>query len=166
MYVAKNDTRDGIASLKFLLGQLKYGDESKLIHGQDIYGNTPLFYAVQNKNVRNTKFLLKKGVNINAQNHKGQTPLMISMLNKHIPDITKFLLENENIKLEATDNQNQTAFIYAAKESLFFEHIRLLYSRKANNEVKDPEGHSIHDLILLNKYLYPYVYNNDSFYIF
>lgn len=48
----------------------------------DESGATLLHYAVVNRNITITKYLIDKGTNVNVQNKLGETPLMLAVVNK------------------------------------------------------------------------------------
>lgn len=155
MYAAKNTENPSILRdiLNFYIGSRK-----NIVNQKDINGNTALHYAVQNEEfINNVRRLLNVGADVNAQNNLGQTPLMLAVLNDKTPDITPMLIRNRKIDLEISDNNNRTAFAYAAEDGVFFENIQLLYGARADSNYITHDGKSILDLIKENRNLFIYL---------
>ena len=74
----------------FLSLCLRFNGDIELSDG--VEGKTPLFYAVEQKNVKNIELLLSSGANINALDNSKSTPLLYAaMLNQY--DMVHYLLQ-------------------------------------------------------------------------
>lgn len=63
--------------------------------GRDLYGDTPLHYAVRQGDVAATRLLLSVGADVRVLNHEQQSPLHLSLLNAQAdPDLVQVLLES------------------------------------------------------------------------
>jgi len=103
------------------------------INKLDGYGNSLLFSAIKNNNIKLIKFLLKKNANINFQN-KYTTPLMLAIKMKNI-ELVKILLKNgANINFQ--DKNLNTPLILAIK----MKNIELVKILLKNNADITPTG--------------------------
>ena len=76
--------------LDFLSLCLRYNGDAELSDG--VEGKTPIFYAVEEKRVKNIELLLARGANINALDSSQSTPLVFAaMLNQY--DMVHYLLQ-------------------------------------------------------------------------
>ena len=63
--------------------------------GTDIYGDTPLHYAVRQGDVAATRILLAVGADVHVLNHERQSALHLSLLsNEADPDLVQALLDS------------------------------------------------------------------------
>ena len=100
------------------------------VHAIDITKQTPLFYAVNNKDV--TKLLIENRANVNAIDINKQTPLFYAVKN-----VTKLLIENR-ANVNAIDINKQTPLFYAVKNNNK-DVIELLIDRDANVNAIDKD---------------------------
>jgi len=66
------------------------------IHAEDLFGNTPLFWAAVSGNEGVVKMLLEQGVNPAKSNSSCQTPLLVAAYHGH-EGVVKILLEREEV---------------------------------------------------------------------
>jgi len=79
---------------------------STIIEKKAKYGWRPLHFAANNGHVDVVRFLLEKGANVNAQDHRGRTPLHLAALDGHV-DVVRFLLE-KGANVNAQDHRGRT----------------------------------------------------------
>ena len=58
-------------------------EEGADINAKDASGNTPLYYAIQQRNEDIAELLIAKGADVNAKNKSGQTALDIAIDQDH-----------------------------------------------------------------------------------
>jgi ankyrin repeat protein len=114
-----------------------------IISLRDWRGRTPLMFAVINHDFGLVRFLISKGVNVNARDGEGSTPLMFAALSGQ-KKIARYLLKHgadaglRDFGFEGSRNDGHTAAYYAA----FYQHFRLAkILRRAANGVA-PAAHS------------------------
>jgi ankyrin repeat protein len=56
-------------------------------------------------------------VDLNCQDNEGNTPLMLAIKDENLHPIAKRLIENNHVKLNITNNNQETAFEIAIKEN-------------------------------------------------
>ncbi len=77
-------------------------------------GNTPLHIATEKNSLGAVRYLLKRGVKVNAQNKNGTTALMIAAARRN-GAMTDLLLQHK-AKINLTDKFGYTAMFYAVEE--------------------------------------------------
>ncbi|WP_252321182.1 ankyrin repeat domain-containing protein, partial [Spiroplasma endosymbiont of Lariophagus distinguendus] len=108
---------------KVLIKRFKNGANVNI---KNIYGDTPLHYAVDNGYFEIAEFLLKNGANINAQDNEGFTPLYSAIDNNDFK-IVELLIKNY-VNVQIQFNNGNTALNYA-KENNNLQIINLLYKK-------------------------------------
>ena len=103
--------------------------------------------ACQEGDIEKVKFLLEKGVDIEAKDD-GNTPLIYASFNGNI-EVVKFLLE-KGVNIEAKDYDGKTSLIWASWHGYRnIEIMKLLIEKGADVEAKDNNGNTFY--IYLNK---------------
>ena len=104
----------------------------------DIYGRSPLMYAVWNRHVAVIKLLLKVGASIDLSDDIGGTPLSYALCNGH-DDVLKLLFK-KGTKVDSKD-EISIALLFSAAEMGHEAVVGLLLeTSKANPNVKDGQG--------------------------
>jgi ankyrin repeat protein len=83
-----------------------YNNDNININVQDEDGNTPLFHAINNEDLKIVEFLIDNGANISIENNSGQTPLLVATEVNNI-DIIKTLVNN-GAEVNVRDNNYYT----------------------------------------------------------
>lgn len=96
--------------------------------------------ATEKGDINRVKELIEAGVDLNVRNpENGQTPLIIAIYTPLVKEKIALMLLNENVNVNAVDNNNFTALHGAA----FYQHtklLKLLIEKKADLEIKDSSG--------------------------
>ncbi|NGX49172.1 MAG: Phosphocholine transferase AnkX [Candidatus Anoxychlamydiales bacterium] len=115
-------------------------------------GYTLLQLAIEKGNLEEAKALIEFGTNVKAKtttiNNFGLTPLMLSIIYDR-DDITSFLLEQENIDVEATDPNGVTTLMYAASRNKL-DTVRALVEKGADVNAQDNIGLTAEDYVEIN----------------
>jgi ankyrin repeat protein len=101
--------------------------------------NTPLHLASLNGHLEIIKYLIKKGVDVNAKNRKSQTPLHLAIHNAH-KNIIDFLLHH-NANINALDSEGDTPLAWAAYKGQL-EIVKQLIALKTNINIANKTGNS------------------------
>ncbi|WP_341813090.1 ankyrin repeat domain-containing protein [Wolbachia endosymbiont (group B) of Germaria angustata] len=109
-----------------------------------------LFSALKNGHLQKAKWLIKKGVNVNAKNEENITPLHFAAGNGYY-EIVKLLL-GDGAKVNARDILNCTPLSIAARNG-YFDIAQLLLQHKAEVNTKDALGNTPLHLAAKNGYL-------------
>ena len=80
-------------SLKILLETIQKSNCSSIINSKDIYGKSPLYYAVNSKSFRCVQLLVENNADVNSRDIEGETPLYLSCMKKSLK-ITEYLMKN------------------------------------------------------------------------
>ena len=125
--------------------------DPNIIDYKDNEGNNALFHATKKCNVENVKFLIKKGVNVNAKNIYGENVLMVLGRNSvnvecHSGNVLPLLdiFLKSNVHINAQSNNKMTALMMAA----FYGEFRLLeelVARGAIQDIYDSSGRCAYD---------------------
>lgn len=125
---------------------LAHPDIDVNISDRDLFGNTPLWYAVYDGHIRIVQLLLEDSrTDVNAQNFFGSTalqgaamkyvpPEMVNVFSiicpalLNIPHITKLLLEHPDIDVDLKDNDGHTALDIAQQRICRYSEITVLLS--------------------------------------
>ena len=88
-----------------------YKQDDELIQIPDHFGRTPLHYAVERKSMKMTKFLLRRGGEVNKRDTDGQTVLHVAVQNDAF-ELAKHLLNDKDHSpdLSICNNDGQNAF--------------------------------------------------------
>ena len=80
-------------------------------NSRDTFGKTALFYAIENSNIENVKFLLSRGSSVNIQDMNGYTPLILASFfgEKALVSLLLKNKANPNIK----NNLGETALMWS-----------------------------------------------------
>ncbi|WP_264337014.1 MULTISPECIES: ankyrin repeat domain-containing protein [unclassified Wolbachia] len=109
--------------------------EGANIGAKDLYGWTPLHYAIYRNDLDILKFLLGKGANIEAKDINDETPLHIAAKDNNKSKVVRLLLDN-GARTEAKNKVGWTPLHYAAyKDNL--DVCKLLLERNADVEAKN-----------------------------
>lgn len=73
-----------------------------------------IFTAIQENDAPGVKFLLSRGVNINAKDAEGNTPIINAVKNEQ-PRIVKLILQMNDVDVDFQDKLGNTALILACK---------------------------------------------------
>ena len=79
---------------------------------KDHEGNTQLIVASQKGHLKKVKWLIRLGIDVNAQNKCGVTALMKALQNNE-PQIVSALLKTPNIDVNIKDLSGESALMYA-----------------------------------------------------
>lgn len=96
-------------------------------------GNNILFYTIKNNDLKYTKKILQKGINVNHVNYYLQTPLLVASKIGNT-NIIKILLDYQ-ARIDSYDLYNQTPLDYA-KQNNFYHSYLILKSYKKNRKQK------------------------------
>lgn len=101
------------------------------VNGIDIYGQTPLFYAVLRNDMSTAQALIAKGANVNFKTNEGMIPLLLAW-----DEPMKELLSKFGARLDHKDEQGQTPLQTAMKNSdrLIAQAIHELLQGKAGGD--------------------------------
>lgn len=100
---------------------------------------TPLIYASKNGDVDIVEFLLKKRAKLNVADHNGTTPLMFAT--QH-PELIEFLAVQRKLKIDQTNDEQQTALMMAAATEQDFA-VEMLLEAGANSSAEDNQGRTV-----------------------
>ncbi|OUM59957.1 hypothetical protein PIROE2DRAFT_52124 [Piromyces sp. E2] len=64
------------------------------MNNENVYGETPLFYACYNGNENLVRYLIKHGAKINKENKDGETPLFYACYNGNV-NLVKYLVKKK-----------------------------------------------------------------------
>lgn len=79
------------ASEEMVRHLLRWGVDPSL---KDVYGNSPLYYAIRQDNVPAVRLLLEKGVDVNQHNAENVTPLKLALSTTSVNlDLVQLLLD-------------------------------------------------------------------------
>jgi ankyrin repeat protein len=110
-------------------------DGGKLkIDAQDMFGRTPLWFAVVHGDMAIVKLLLENGAKIDIQDQEGWTPLSWAAENGYETIVKQLLKKTTNV--EAQDKDGQTPLLRAAKKGQI-DIVQLLLDKGANTETRD-----------------------------
>jgi uncharacterized protein len=74
-----------------------------IIDDRDELGNTHLMRASLDGRTETVKALLRKGADVNAQNHEGRTALMFAVVNLHTVTVKTLLRGGADVNAQAAD---------------------------------------------------------------
>jgi len=116
------------------------------INLQDIYGNSPLMYAINENNLEIIKlFIDYDNLNYNLTNIYGETALHI-ILKKNIKlDILEYLIKNTNLNIQ--DNNGNTCLMLLKNFNKFKD---ILENKELNIFIKNNNNETLYDLIKNN----------------
>lgn len=128
---------------------LKYKPE---INIQDVFGNTPLHYAIINNNfdifLMLTKSVSTKNIlNYNLWNGYGEIPLHIVLKNNedNVNEYIDIIIEGSNLSIQ--DNEGNSCLHYIVKLDLWKEYRSILIKKKLNIFSKNYKQQMVIDLI-------------------
>lgn len=143
--ITANEVRDmvsrseNVKTLKHYLRQRLWIRSKTNINAQDDNGNTPLIWAIRNKNCEVVKLLLKtKEINssLNTQDNNGNTPLIWAIRSGNY-EIIKLLCQKQGLDFSLKDNQGSTVLdwvemkgfidILNLKNDTFLQNIEIYY---------------------------------------
>lgn len=104
---------------------------------------TALFYAISFNSLEIIKILLKANADLNKRNYNGFTPLIFAAYREKFCDfsIIKYLIENNKIDLNISDNYINTALhIFSQKNNI--DAVKLLINNKVNIELENNHGYT------------------------
>jgi len=111
-------------------------DES-IILSQDVFGRTPIHYAITHGDFKMLKMLHQWGINMDTQDNQKQAPVHFAMQHQDM-DMLKTLYQM-NANMNATNNLNQTLAHIAAWQGNI-EALKLLYQWGVDMDTKDSRG--------------------------
>jgi ankyrin repeat protein len=82
----------------------------EMLGSLDNYGDTPLHYAVRNRNIECCKYLLSNGVNPDIKNNLGSTPLHIAA-SKDFLDIARMLIQDRRVDVNSVALNGETPLL-------------------------------------------------------
>ena len=117
------------------------------LHQKAADGQTCLHKAItyNTNNLKPVVFLIEKGLDINAVSENGMTPLMQS-LDYNCNDVACFLIDQENVDLNAINAYGFAAIHYAARNEDVKTLCRLL-AAKADAIVRNHQNETFFDLL-------------------
>ncbi len=118
------------------------------INSQDIFGNTPLHYAVMEENYGIVSQLIQlNNINLNLWNIDGKLALHIFLENydDRNEDILEFMLEKTNLSLR--DNNGNNCMFYIINLNLWKKYKKILEHKKIDLYAKNKSGVMVIDLI-------------------
>lgn len=120
-------------------------DSGANIEATDIWGQTPLFFAI-GKEIEVVKLLVSRGANIDTSDKEnGWTPIIIASMHGDVDSIDYLHLHGADIDVQdKLDGWN--SMIYAASENNI-ETVKKLYNLGANPHIKDKNGKTFLDFI-------------------
>jgi len=110
-------------------------------------GDTPLLYAVYNKNIDIIKLLLDVGVDKDVKNNDGDTPLLYAVCNQNI-EIIKLLLD-VGVDKDIKDKKGMTPLHYAVLTDNI-EIVKILLDAGVNMNIKENYGYTPLNVALIN----------------
>jgi len=125
--------------------------EEKELQITDFYGNTPLHYAIVEKNIILFKNIFEKNVdkiNFNLQNINGDTLLHL-ILEEHLDledNIMQNLITHTNLNLQ--NNQGNTC-LHLLLENNLFDKFKI--NQKINIFIQNKDGNTVYQMIDVNK---------------
>lgn len=116
---------------------------------KDHEGNTQLIVASQKGHLKKVKWLIRLGIDVNAQNKCGVTALMKTLQNNE-PQIVSALLKTPNIDVNIKDLSGESALIYALNNLETLS--QFLKTPEINVNIKDNLGNTalIHAVVMKN----------------
>lgn len=139
---ARSSGEDSPAILDLLLLNNKIPIDSK-----DLYGCTPLHYAILN-NEKGVQILLNHGANPMARNNDGETPLHLAVSSwpqKSAKRSQKLLIE-KGVEINAQDNLGRTPLhIAVMNNNIYFS--ELLIANGANPHILNHNNQSPYDIV-------------------
>ncbi|MCD6046295.1 MAG: ankyrin-3-like, partial [Gammaproteobacteria bacterium] len=108
-------------------------DKGADVNAKDKEGKTPLFYAVNKKDVSRAQLLLDKGADVNAKDKEGNTPLFCAVHNKDVP-LAQLLLD-KGADVNAKDSDG-LALLHLAVQKQDEPMVRLLLEKGADANVQ------------------------------
>lgn len=151
-YLINDVEADGyyISILQYVISHLKNENISTFliehmdVNRKDTLGETPLFYAVSEGNLKLTKTLLEKGANVNSRDILNGSPLSAAISSAQL-DVVKFLIDNVAL-INAANNSLETPLNITIKYVVYpnLNHnddiLRELLARDADLEIADHTG--------------------------
>lgn len=127
-------TSDKISELRVFLES-----NSNSVNVKNLSGETALFQAIKNNNIKAVDALLMDGAFVNIKNLEGMTPLIYAVIYAKNSKIIESLIELGNADVNLPDNTGKTALHYAVEHKKDFAILKLL-KNKANIDAQDLAG--------------------------
>jgi ankyrin repeat protein len=108
------------------------------VNEPDAQGNTPLFYA---DNEKTLNFLLERNADINKRNNKGEDILATATHNQNL-SLIKTLTQQHNIDIDTRDNKGQTSLMRATIEQNH-QTMKTLINLGANIRITDNKRENV-----------------------
>jgi uncharacterized protein len=109
------------------------------VHTKDGNGDSPLFMAIDQQDIKSIKLLLDHGARVNDRDQAGETPLMRSAKKRGNLEIVQLLLE-AGAQVNAVDPSGATAFMWAARKHAGTYMLEALVRSGSTVEFHDTHG--------------------------
>lgn len=134
--------------VEIILSKLKDLNKNLQLNNQDIFGNTPLHYAVMENNQVIFNLLTQfDNINVNLWNIDGRIPLHIFLKagSNVKKDILDYLIKNSNLNIQ--DNDGDTCLNLLVKYDIWKNYLEVLSKKTLDIFVKNKNNERIVDLI-------------------
>lgn len=112
--------------------------ETEDINIYDKHGNNILFYTIKNNDLKYTKKILQKGINVNHTNYYLQTPLLVAVEIGN-EDIIQLLLDYR-AKIDVYDLYGNSPIDYTKYNNLYGSYLIIRHYQEKRRQRKDMDG--------------------------
>ena len=113
------------------------------VNATDNSNQTPLMYAcIKVGRLDNIKMLIQNGADIQARDCNGLTVLHIASVSSN-QEVVEFLLKLNEISVNATANYNHTPLMYACRDGVRLDNIKMLIQNGADIQASSSNGSTV-----------------------